>query len=239
MGEYGNAHRQLYSTRIFDRGEYKTVPSIDYNISRTYVVNNHGLKDYVTERDYEEVEAPFMAEQDKTLGLKELLLIEKEYEISSLMRNVATYPTGNSRVLSGDAQFSDYANSDPLKVFADARAKVYEVSRKRVNTAIIPYEVLIQLENHPKLTGIYGSKGVYSSISLQQIANALKIKNIMVPEASYIGAGGAETAFWGKDIVLYHQAPSASKRQRTFGYRIQKNGPVSYTHLTLPTTPYV
>lgn len=224
LGEYGNAHRQLYSTRVMDRGEYITVPAIDYNISKTYVVHNHGLKDHVTERDYEEIEQPFMAEQDRVLGLKELLMIEKEYEISNLLRTVGTYASGNSVALSGNSQWSDYENSDPLKTFATAQQRVFEVSRKKVNACIMPYEVLLQLQYHPRLADKYGSAGTFKAISIEQIAAQLKIPKIYVPEASYVNAAQAETSFWGKDVILFHQAQTPMKRQRTFGYRLEKSG---------------
>ena len=77
IASYGDEHLQIYSTRVYDRGQYELVSTVNRSLSGTYVVHNHGLRDIVSERDYEEVELPFMARGDVTLGLRTLLMIEK------------------------------------------------------------------------------------------------------------------------------------------------------------------
>ncbi len=221
---YGTAHLQLYNTRVFDRGSYHTVPTVDRTLNNTYVVDNHGVKDFVTERDREEVEQPFMAKADVTMGLKNLLMTEKEFAIASLMTTASTFATDNSETLSGDAQWSDYENSDPLEDFKDAITQVWQAAKRIVNTAIIPFDVLQALRFHPKITNVYGSTGKFEAISVDQLKRAIGIPNILIPSAAYVNASGVETAFWGKDVAVYHKASFAMKHQRTLGYCVKKTG---------------
>lgn len=226
FGEYGNAHRQLYTTRVYDRGLYRTVNTIDYNLNRTYVIHNHGLKDYVTERDYEETESPFEAQADKVAGIKSLLMIEKEYTISNLLTQRGTYGVGGagSKVLAGNTQWSDYVNSDPLKDIKDMQISIWDRSKKKPNAAIIPYPVLQTLRFHPKLAGFYGQSGTRVSISNEQLKALFEIDILHVPMSSYVNEAGAEADLWGKHVIFLHQASSGQLRQRTFGYRMGKDG---------------
>ena len=231
---YGNAHLRLVSSMVFDRGAYHTVPTVERNLTRTYVIDNHGLKDYVTERDLEEVEQPFNARSEVTMGLRLLLMIEKENTIATVMRNAANYGTNGSITLSGNGQFSMRDMSDPVKTFQDAKVSVFQRSKKRANTAIIPWDVLEVLRSHPKITNVYGQSGNLRQISVEQLKSALGLQNIIVPMSAYVNAADEETLFWGKDVIVYHRAPSAMKHQRTFGYKLTKRGHESRVYTRVP-----
>ena len=224
IGSYGTAHLQLVNSRVFDRGEYRTVPTVDRNITTNYNVGNHGLKDLVTERDIEEVEEPFMARNDVTEGLRNLLITEKEYAVASLLRNLATYPTGSKKTLSGNSQWSDFENSDPISDIKDAKQVVWDKAKRKPNFMILPYDVSLNLKFHPKLTGIYGQSGTYTNIDMEQIRRVFGIQNMLIPEAAYVNSNGVETAFWGKDVIIGYADTRAMREQRTFGYRIMKSG---------------
>lgn len=233
LAGYGTAHLQLNSTRVFDRGEYRTVQTVDRNLTTTYRVDNHGLKDIVSERDREEAESPFMARNDVTMGLRTLLMTEKEHTLSTLLTTAANYNSANTTTLSGNAQWSDYTNSDPLANIKDAKIAVFNGIKMPVNAAIIPYNVMQTLRFHPKLTGIYGQTGKFAPLSDEQIGTALGIPLILVPMAGYDNAG-TETLFWDKDVVLYHRAPRAMRMQRTFGYGLSKRGHESRVFIKNP-----
>ena len=223
---YGNAHLQLKTSRVYDRGEYKVVNSVNRNVSETYSLSNHGLQDIVTERDREEVETPFEAEADVSMGLRQLLMSECEFAVATLLRNTQSYASGNSITLSGNSQFSDFANSDPTAVVSTAKNKIFEASGVMGNWAVIPYDVMEKLRSHPKLTGIYGLSGVFNQISVDQLKSALGLENILIPTSNYVASESATTPtfFWGKDIIIYNRAPSTMRRQRTFGYTLTKSG---------------
>ena len=221
---YGKSHLQLYNTRVFDRGAYHTVPTVSRTLTNNYNIENHGLKDFVTERDREEIELPFQARADVVRGLKNLLMTEKEYAVASIMTKTASYDSTTTSALGSTAKWSDYVNSDPLGNFKTAITAVWQKTKKVINTAIIPFDVLQTLRYHPKLTNVYGSTGKFEAISVDQLKRAIGIQNILVPSAAYETSAGAETAFWGKNVILYHRASSAGLHQRTYGYYLRKTG---------------
>lgn len=224
IASYGNAHLQLINTRVFDRGEYKVVPTVDRNLSNTYRIGNHGVRDYVTERDREEVEQPFDARRDVTRGLRNLLITEKEFAMQALLRNPANYPTTNKIQKSGTGQWNDAANSTPLQDIKVAKAAIFTQSKRMANAAIIPYDVLENLRFHPTVTDKYGASGQMKYASVEAVKAAIGIENIYVPMAAYVNSAGVETLFWGKDVIIYNRASGPMKDQRTFGYKLTKTG---------------
>lgn len=223
IAEYGDAHRKLVTSRVFDRSVYKSIPTVDRKISKHYDVFNHALKDYVTERDMEEVEEPFMARADVNDGITSLLKIEKEYFFSSLLRASETFDTSTVKTLSGSDQFDDYTNSDPTKEIKNAKEKVWKASGKMVNACICPWPVANALRNHPKYRGTFTAQAIVP-LTAEQLRMALDIQKVYVPYSTYANDSGQDVAFWGNDMILYHESPAATKKMRTFGFRISKKG---------------
>ena len=220
FGSYGNSHLQLLNTIVQDRGGYKVVPSIERSVDNKYYLGKHGLVDFVTEEDKEEVEDPFDAQQDSVLYLKSLLSIEREYAVSFLLTQIGTYESSNVQTLSGTSQFNDYSNSNPLEVFAAARAGVQGSSGVIADTAIMDYRVMTTLIGHPQLTTAQGSSP-FTPLSLESLKRALDVKNILISHAQYVDSNGDRQSFFGNNIIFYNQASSQMKRQSTFIYRLE------------------
>ena len=224
LGSYGDAHLKLINSRVYDRGTFHVVPTFKYDISKTYEIITHGLKDFITKRDRREIRKPFDVQKDVVMGLESLLKIEKEYLCASIFRNTSSYESGNVMTLSGNAQWSDYTNSDPISDIKTAKTKVWKESGVEANTLELELPTLEILRSHPKLANIYGMSGVMVQISEQQLKNALGISDIVVSKAQYVNAAGTRGGFWGTDVVLYHRAPSAMLHQTTFAYNLGLKG---------------
>lgn len=222
FASYGNEHLKLVISRIFNRGEYKTIHAVERSVSNKYSLDRYGLKDMITEDMLNEVDQPFDARKDVVDSLKSLIMIEKEYSIATLMRATATYATGHSVTLSGNSQFSDFANSDPLKTITDAQNKVFE-SGVLANAMICPYPVLQKLLLHPKLVSAAGI-GYLKKMRAEDLKTLFNLDYLFVPRSFYVTAADAMTPIWGKDIILYNKAPAGMKRQKTFGYHLMKQG---------------
>lgn len=224
LGSYDNSHLKLVTSRIFDRSGYRTVPAVGYDINKTYQVFNHGLRDFVTERDRDEVEDPFNAKLDVTDGLRSLLKIEKEFIASTLGRNDNSFVSTNIKTLTGTAQWNDFENSDPKKDIVDAQTSVFNTAHKPITHAVIPWPVAQTLRSHPQYTGIYGTTGKFRPLTFEELSNVLGIPNILIPQSIYVDGTDAEREFWAKDVILYNQEPTARKRMRTWGLRLMKRG---------------
>ena len=79
LGYYGKDHLRLENSITGGRGRARKVEAITRKVDKTYLIQPHELQGEVTESDYRNVELPFDAEKDETLGLTTLIAIEKEY----------------------------------------------------------------------------------------------------------------------------------------------------------------
>ena len=224
LGSYGNSHLRLITTRVYDRGKYTIVPTYDYSLSTTYDLDVHGVGDTVSKRDRAEIQDPFEVESDVTMGLTNLLLNEKEYACSQLLRNTGSYESGMTETLSGTAQFNDYSNSDPIGKIKNAVVKIWSQSGMPCTTMILGYDVLETIRSHTKLANFYGQTGVKVQISEEQIKNAFSIPEIITAKAHYVNNSDTQTTFWGKDIILMARAPTPMRHQRTYGYYLTRDG---------------
>ena len=223
LGSYGDQHLQLISSRVLDDGGYRTVLTHEYKLSDRYNVTNHGFNARVTERMREETKPPFQARVDVTKGLTSLFKVEKEYEAAQLLRNTGSYDSGSVVVLTSATKFSNYATSDPIDVFVKALKTTRALGKRKVTHAIIPYDVFEVLRGHPKYSGIYGQSGVLRRLIGNELSVAIGIKNILIPESTYVTSAGVETDQWGTDIVLYADQP-AGLNIRTFGLNLTRKG---------------
>ena len=228
ISEYGNAHMQLITTRAFDRTGYRTAVSYDIKQDVTYRLISHGLMDIITPDMLREFKEPFDAEVDVNDGLNSLQMIEKEYECASLLRNTASYNSNNVETLSGTDQWSNKATtgavSDPIKDIEDMKDKIFDASKKDVNTAVIPYQVFTRLKLHPKFTGIYGQTGQLRRVTLETMQDILEIPKIFVPKCSYVNRAQSHVTHWGKDVSLFALAPAQNRRIQTYGFNMWMAG---------------
>ena len=226
---FDDSHLRLIPSRIFDRGSYALVNSFGYDLSETYLVNRHGLKDIITDLDQSEISmnpmSVFNALRDATIGLKSLLMIEKEYEVSQLLRNSDTFDPALSETIAEGVRWDKYDDSSPLAEFARADRLIAKTGFKRANAAIIPWEVARVLKNHPDIVGRTTSHGRFPGpVTDEQLKQALGYEHLLIPFSSYVPENGQQVFFWGNDVLVYHRAPSPQIRQRTLGFRITQRG---------------
>lgn len=225
LAGYGKSHLQLVQNRVLDRGKYLLIPTVEYNLQNTYFLEGHGFADRISKRDRKEIKAPFNVESDKTEGLKSIYMIEKEYGVATMMRRTATYPSGHSEALSGNARWNQYTSttSNPLDKIKDAKTKIWRATGVRATTMILSLDVLDILLAHPRLTNYYGSTGAYNVLSVDQLKKIFGLREVIVASAHY-DVNDVSTPFWGTDVIITNRAMKASRHQRTLGYCIKMDG---------------
>lgn len=222
LGILGKDHLRIESSIIGGDGAYPRVKSV-VRSTDSYSIEGHGLHDIVTEDDYSNVELPFDAENEKTLGLTTKLALEKEYSLANALSDTAILTQNTT--LAGSSQFSDYLNSDPISVFATARAAVKAGCGVPADTAIIPWEVINKIKYHPQFLASLGYKDKRpGGLNYQEIADLLEVKRLLVPTCMYNSAKEGQTAslsaVWGKHIILAVAPQSAQKEQVSLGYNM-------------------
>lgn len=227
LGYYGKNHLRLENSVVGGEGRARKVKSMVYNVDRTYLIQPHELQGEVTESDYRNVELPFDAEKDETLGLTTLIALEKENVIASALQS-SSILTQNV-TLSGTSQFSDYNNSNPISVVKTAQNAVLAGCGKMPNKAIVPALVANTLRYHPQVLQNLGfAQNRAGQLTNQELAKFLNVEEIFIPDAAYNSAkeGQADVMaqIWGKHITFLVAPKAAGKYQVSLGYYLKRSG---------------
>ncbi len=226
LGKYGTNFLRIEHSMMGGRGEARRVESVTRSTA-TYLLQKHGLEGLVTPEDYANVEAPYDAEKDETIGVTTLIKLSKEKALADTLTSTSVMT--QYATLSGTAQFSDYANSDPLTKAKDAAATVYSSTGKVVNTVITSWQVINTLQYHPAILESLGFKMQRAGLlSVEEIAKALNVKRLLIGAAVYESAKEGQTSslasLWGKHMIFAHLPEKAVPYQKSLGYYIKKAG---------------
>lgn len=227
LGAYGKGHLRIVNSLIGGRGEAREAKPIERVITNTYLIQSHGLIGYVTPDDYRNVEQPFDAEKDETMGLTTMIMSEKEKALADVLTDSAIVT--QTVTLSGTSQWSDYNNSNPIANTKVAHLAVKAGCGRFPNAAIVPAAVARTLMWHPQVLENLGYKqNRAGTLSFDEIAKALGVAKLLVPDCMYNSAADGQTDvladIWGKHIVFYYAPPVAGKYQVSLGYYMKHPG---------------
>lgn len=195
----------------------------------TYYAQEHALQIPVTDEERENVDSPLSPDRDATELLTAKIMLGREVAMRNLVQTAANYATGLSTTLAGVTQWSDYVNSDPIGVMRTAKAAIHAKIFLEPNVAVIPYQVMTVLEDHPDFIERikYSERGI---VTRELIASIIGVDKIIVPGAGINNAAlGQATSLgylWGKDVIFAYVPPRAGLRVPAFGYEFTWHGQV-------------
>lgn len=226
FANYGQEHLRIENSVAVGRGAYRRV-EIATRSTSSYFIEDHGLEDVVTKSDYRNVEEPYNAEEDKTTGLTSMLWLSKEFSLASTVTNTSIIT--QNVTLSGTAQLSDYANSDPIGVFRDARSAVRAGCGVAPDTATMDWDVWNSLRFHPAILDTLGYKDNRpGGLEMNELAQAMGVRRVLVAEASYNTSNEGQTdslaPVWGKDILFSVSPERANRYEVALGYYLTYAG---------------
>jgi hypothetical protein len=229
LGKYGNSHLRIENSVKGGRGAYRRVETMTRSTT-SYDIDGHGLEGIVTPDDLRNVEQPFDAESDETVGLSTMLWLEKEKTIADALADTAVLT--QNVTLSGTSQFNDYSNSDPVSSILTAKKAVKSGCGLPPNAAILSWEVAETLRTHPMLLDMLGFKFENAgALSDQQLARVFGVQKVYIGMATYNSANEGQSDslanVWGKHIVLAVLPDQAAKFQVSLGYRFGYAGKTS------------
>jgi hypothetical protein len=218
----------------YDKAKFRKVQSlrgmgtpareVEYALSQStaYVCKDHALKEIVPVELKDQAPAPLTPEIDATENVTERLLIEKEYDLASYMKNTGNLT--NNTTLSGTDQWSDYANSDPIDDIETGIESVRSNIFKSPNTLVIGQEVWNKLKHHPDLIERI-KYGGFGKMTPQALADLLDIPKVIIASTGYNSANEGQTDslsyIWGKYAWLLYVAQRPGVKQVSFGYHFQ------------------
>lgn len=191
--------------------------------TQTYFAKEYALKIAVTPEERENADSPLDPDRDGTELITDKINMRRELRVMTKVTTAANFPAAHTVTLSGTAQWSDYgAVSDPVGDIKTGIRLIHSVLFMEPNLAVMPYQVMTQLEDHPDFIERikYSQAGV---ITADIIAAVVGLPRIVVPGLGYNSAGNpAATAtytyLWGKDVLLLWNPPRAGLKQPAFMY---------------------
>lgn len=144
---------------------------------------------------------------NEVMFLQELIALDREKRVASLVHNSANYNVTLRETLAGAAQFSDYANSDPISVINAALDKPLV----RPNQIVFNAEGWSRFKAHPKIVeAVKGTGAKQGNASREAVAELFELEEVIVGSARANSAKrGQEPALvrlFGKHIALLHKA---------------------------------
>jgi hypothetical protein len=197
------------------------IPGLEVS-TNPYFCREHALQIPVTDEERENADAPLDPDRDGTDLVTSKIMLRREQRMQVQTTTVANYHTGHSATLAGGTQWSAYATSTPIADLKTGLRQVHSALFMEPNTAVIPYQVMSQLEDHPDFIERikYSQPGV---ITAEIIASVVGLQNIIVPGLGYDSSGnpgGTPTLayLWGKDVVLAWVPARAGMKIPAFAY---------------------
>ncbi len=223
--KYGNNHLRIENSVKGGRGAYRRVEAI-LRSTTTFDIEGHGLESIVTKEDYRNAGDVYKAEEDETMGLTSMLILEKEKLLADTLRNTSVIT--QNVTLAGTSQLNDYANSDPIGVLNTAATAVRNGSGMPPTVAIMDWNVAQILKYHPKFLGMGFQYLVKGGLTDDALATVLGVQKILIAKATYMSSkeGQADTmaTIWGKDIIFAVAPSAAQPYQTSIGYLITLQG---------------
>lgn len=221
IGKYGKHFLRLVNTVMAGKAQAPQIDTRAYSTD-SYAIEEHGLSDIVTKRDYANVQKPFDAESNTVKALQILMFLGKEKSLADALTSTSIITQNTT--LAGTDQFSDYANSDPLGVINTGKETVYNTCGGVVNKIAMDWLVANKLKYHPQLFERLGFKYVGNNkpLSFQQLADAFEVDEILVAMNKYNSAKEGQTdslsSVWGKHIVMMVAPNTVEIGQVSLGY---------------------
>lgn len=210
------------------RGMGANTSEVGYGISQSsaYVIKEHALKELVPDELKDQAEAPLTPEMDATENVTEKLLVEKEYDLATYMKDTSNLT--NNTTLSGTDQWSDFANSDPISDIRTGKQSVHSNIFKDPNVLVLGKEVYDKLVDHPDIIDRikYTRLGEATPALL---ARLFGVDKVLVGGAGYESATEGQTSsmsyIWGKYAWLLYVEPKPAIKRVSFGYHFQLKSP--------------
>jgi hypothetical protein len=186
----------------------------------TYYAQEHALQVAVTDEERENADSPLSPDRDGTELVTNKILLGREKAMKDLVTDATQYATDMTVTLSGGAQWNsaNYATSDPITNVKAGRRAMHANIFMEPNVAVIPYQVMSELEDHPDII----ERIKYSERSIltpEIIAAVFGVPNIIVPGVGFATDASLVPGYlWGKDVLLAWVPPRAGLKIPAFAY---------------------
>jgi len=205
-------------------GRTSRVNEVEFGATEeTSSTRDYGLEDPIPQSDIDNAPANYNPKSYATEALTDLILLDREVRVASLVFDPATYGAQHEALANADK--FDAPNSDPIELIGDK----LDSTLMRANTLVFGRDAYRTLSRNTSIVKASnrndGDKGIARR---QDIADLFEIpvENILVGEGFVNTAKKGQTPsfvrVWGDSIAMLHLNPVANTRSGvTFGYSAQ------------------
>lgn len=193
----------------------------------TYYAQEHSLQAPVTDEERWNADSPLSPDRDATELVTSKIWLGREKAMKDLVTTAANYSTNNTTTLSGTAQWNDYVNSDPISNLRTGKANIHSQLFLEPNVAVIPYQVMTVLEDHPDFIERikYSERGI---VTADLVGAVVGIPKVIIPgtgiATSVMGQPITAGYLWGKDVILAWVPPRPGLKIPAFAYEFAWKG---------------
>lgn len=208
---------------------------------RTSSVKDYGLETPIPYSDIQEAEqarsenrSTYDPEGHSVMMLTETMANIRELRVANLVHNPANYDAERRVTLAGTDQFSDYANSDPIRVLKEGMEKTLIYSP---NTWTMGRGCWSVLSSHPKIVNaVKGNLTTEGIVTRQQFIDLFSgegLQNLLIGDAYYNAAKPGQDAnlqrAWGNHISMTYINPMATAQtgEITWGLTAEYGGKIA------------
>lgn len=183
----------------------------------TYSCDEYGLRDFITDRENKNADAPMKKLEDAAESVTGLMLLDREIRAASVLGSTAILTQNTT--LAGVNQWSDYANSDPFANIETAKAACFLPA----NTIMMAQNAFNKLKHHPDLLERvkYSERGV---LTVDMLAALFEVDQVVIANAKYNSAADGLTAsygyVWSNDVIVAHVKSSPTLKSASLGYTV-------------------
>jgi phage host-nuclease inhibitor protein Gam len=200
--------------------------------SATYYAKNYALEEFIAYEDLDNADEALALEESAARHVMQLLMLDMENRVANLLTTAANVGSGNA--LTGTAQWSDRANSDPVSDVTTGRLWIMKETGQSKFTMVVGQEVHDSLLLHPDM--IDRVKGA-------QVATAGNIEAVIAPVFQvgryFVGktpkqnaaeglptSASSMTFIWGKNASLFVAAdrPARNTPSGVYAFRWRPQG---------------
>lgn len=189
-----------------------------FNVERKdFFCDDHALKSFVPEEIEAQADSPIAPQTDETEGITELLLVDKERALATIMGDNTILTNSSTPGTLWDAA----SGSDPIGDVRTAKSKIHAKLFREPNTLVLQKQVYDKLIDHKDIIDRikYSALGVATT---ELLARLFGVDRVIIAGAGYNsskeGQDDSMGYIWGKHAWLAYIAPTLKIKQITFGY---------------------
>jgi hypothetical protein len=223
-GKYYIYDKSSFKKERSERGMGSVTNEVGYNLSQSaaYVIKEHALMEIVPDELIDQSPAPLNPEMDATENVTEKLMVEKEYDLATWMKD--TNNITNYRTFGSEEKWSVVATATPLTAVMAAKVTLQALIFKTPNTLLLGQQVYDQLVLCTTVIDRikYAQLGV---VTTELLARLFGVDQVLIGKAGYETATEGQTSslsyIWGKYAWLLYVTPRPGIKQVSFGYHFQ------------------